>query len=257
MSQTVLSIKDLKKNYGKKVVLKNITIDIKEGERIAIVGPNGSGKTTFCEAIAGIIQYNSGNIEKAKNLVIGMQLQGTESPKKVKVWDLIRYYLDSFQLNMSDAELSEMFKKFAVNEVIDKDISALSGGQKQKVNILLSIINDPDLLILDELGNGLDIEIVDTIYNNLTNFLKDEKKTLILVSHNMEEIQNFSQRIFFINDGEIISIHNTKNVIKEYGNVREFVRAKFKEYKVDSYDVSDQKGIDENAEWVKDRKKRK
>ncbi|WP_338972809.1 ABC transporter ATP-binding protein [Spiroplasma endosymbiont of Panorpa germanica] len=257
MSQKILSVKDLKKSYGKKNVIKNITIDIMQGDRIAIVGPNGSGKTTFCELISGIIQSNSGTIEKNKNLVIGMQLQGTEAPKKIRVWDFIRYYIDSFQIKLNDVELDQIFKKFAVSEIMDKDISNLSGGQKQKVNILLSIINDPDLLILDELGNGLDIEIVDTIYNNLNQFLKDPLKTLILVSHNMEEIQNFSKRIIFINEGEIISIHDTKNVIKEYGNVREFVRTKFKEYKVDSYDISAQKGVDQNAEWVKDRKRGK
>ncbi|AHI53614.1 ABC transporter ATP-binding protein [Spiroplasma sabaudiense Ar-1343] len=253
MQEVILKVNNLKKAYGKKTVLNDVSLEIIKGDRIAIIGPNGCGKTTFCETIAGILNYQSGQIVKTDSLIIGMQLQGNIAPKNIKVWDFIKYYLDVYNIDWSNEVLEKEFQKFAITDVIDKDVSKLSGGQQQKVNIFLSILNNPDLLILDELATGLDIEIVDTIYENLDRFLLDKEKTLLLISHNMEEIQNFSDKILFMNGGEITSINNTVDVIKEYGSVKDFVKEKFKEYSIENYENNNIGGL-QNAKWAKDRK---
>lgn len=251
----VIKITNVSKKYKNNLVIKNLNLTIFNKARIGIVGPNGSGKTTLCEMIAQLRKPTSGKITLKENLRIGMQLQEAKYPKGMTGWDLVNYYLRTYKLNKSIKEIKRFLYFLDAEDIINKSISNLSGGQQQKINILLALIVDPDLLILDELATGLDLEVRERIYELLEKEIFTNKNlSLLIVSHNMNEIERFCKELIFMLDGEIISIHNIKKIIAEYDSVENFVKKQFKEYKIGIYDkVAVEKKLQEisNEKWAK------
>ncbi|MBE4703907.1 ABC transporter ATP-binding protein [Spiroplasma platyhelix] len=256
-----VKITNVSKKYKNNLVIKDLSLTISNKARIGIVGPNGSGKTTLCEMIAQLRRPTSGAITLKPNLKIGMQLQEGKYPKGMTGWDLVNYYLRSYKLKKSIKEIKKLLYFLDAETIINKPISTLSGGQQQKINILLALIVDPDLLILDELATGLDLEVRERIYELLENEIFTNKDlSVLIVSHNMNEIERFCKELIFMLNGEIISIHNVKKVIQEYGSVEHFVKEKFKAYKVGIYNkLAVAKNLEEvtanDEKWAKSWKK--
>lgn len=252
---------NVSKKYKNNLVIKDLNLTIRNKARIGIVGPNGSGKTTLCEMIAQLRTPTSGTITLKPNLKIGMQLQEAKYPKGMTAWDLVNYYLRSYKLKKSIKEIKKLLYFLDAETIINKPISTLSGGQQQKINILLALVVDPDLLILDELATGLDLEVRERIYELLENeVLTNKNLSVVIVSHNMNEIERFCKELIFMLNGEIISTHNVKKVIQEYGTVEQFVKDKFKAYKVGMYNKQAvAKKLDEvsanDEKWAKSWKK--
>lgn len=204
-SQFLVRLKNIKKDYGKKQVLRGIDLLIRKGDRIALVGGNGSGKTTLCEIIAGVKAFHAGKItysfsknELAYEFSINFQEQ--KWPSTLKVGELISFFSDVY----SKKKINNFFlkkKQFDINnKFIMKKISELSGGELQRFNLFISLFNNPQLFIGDEITSGLDI----TNRIKITQSIKQEKKmTLLLVTHNWEEIHHLCQRIIFLKDGLI------------------------------------------------------
>ncbi|MGL5268557.1 MAG: ABC transporter ATP-binding protein [Spiroplasma sp.] len=254
-----VKVTNISKRYKNNLVIKNINLTISNKARIGIVGPNGSGKTTLCEMIAQLRKPTSGTITLKENLRIGMQLQETKYPKGMTAWDLVNYYLRTYKLNKSIKEIKKFLYFLDAESIINKPISNLSGGQQQKINILLALIVDPDLLILDELTIGLDLDVRERIYELLEKEIFTNKElSLLIVSHNMNEIERFCKELIFMLNGEVISIHNVNNIVKEYDSVENFVKEKFKDYKIGIYDkAAVEKKLQEtsNEKWAKSWKK--
>lgn len=250
-----VKISNVSKKYKKKLVIKNLNLELTNKSRIGIVGPNGSGKTTLCEMIAQLRKPTSGTIILKENLKIGMQLQESKYPRGMTAWDLVNYYLRTYKLKKSIKEIQKLLYFLDVEDIINKPIANLSGGQQQKINILLALIVEPDLLILDELATGLDLEVRERIYELLEKeILTNKELSILIVSHNMNEIERFCNELIFMLNGEIISIHNIKNIVNEYGNVESFVKKQFKEYKIGIYNkTAIEKKMQEtsNEKWVK------
>ncbi len=233
----VVKITNVTKKYKNNLVIKNLNLTIPNHARIAIVGPNGSGKTTLCEMIAQLRVPSSGEIILKENLKIGMQIQEAKYPRGMTAWDLVNYYLKTYRLTTSVADIQKLLYFLDAETIIEKPISNLSGGQQQKINILLALIIQPDLLILDELATGLDLEAKERIYQLLEKeILKRKDLSLLIVSHNMNEIEKFCQQLIFMLNGEIIGIFEIKDIIKQYHSVEAFVTEKFKAYKIGMYD---------------------
>lgn len=254
-----VEIINVTKNYSNNEVIKNVSLNIAIGARIGIVGPNGTGKTTLCEMISQLRPPTTGTINIKSDLKIGMQLQETKFPRGLTGWDMAQYYLRAYRLNKSIEDIQKLLYYLDVEAFINKPIITLSGGQQQKINILLALIVEPDLLILDELATGLDLEVRERIYELLEKevFIKSNLSVLI-VSHNMQEIERFCQQIIFMFAGTIISINDVKKVVKEYGSVEEYVKTKFKEYKIGMYDseaLLKRLGSENNEKWAKSWKK--
>lgn len=254
-----VEIISVSKNYGKTIVIKDISLDIPIGARIGIVGPNGTGKTTLCEMISQLRKPTSGIINIKDNLKIGMQLQETKYPRGISGWDMAQFYLRAYRLNKSIQDIQKLLYYLDAEEFINKPIIELSGGQQQKINILLALIVEPQLLILDELATGLDLEVRQRIYELLEKeiFIKPDLSVLI-VSHNMQEIERFCQQVIFMFEGVITSINDVKTIVKEYGSIEEYVKTKFKEYKIGMYDTEElakRLGGGSNEKWAKSWKK--
>lgn len=218
----LIELKKVSKIYKNKVALNEIDFMIKSGDRIGIIGANGSGKSTMSEIIGGIRQPTSGEVVRQNNLVIGLQFQDSKYPIGISVMDMIKYYLHTFSIEMSESQLKDLLRTYQISGFENKFIESLSGGQQQRLNILLSVIHDPDLVILDEVSTGLDIEVRAQIFDFLRENIVKKKKAMILVTHMMSEIEDFCEKFIYIHNGDIKETGKVKDLIKKYGSVHNY-----------------------------------
>ncbi len=204
----MIEINKLHKKFGKLIVLDGLDLEIKKGGIFAVLGPNGSGKTTLIKSILGMVIPNAGEIKIGGNSVL-------------KQWDYrnqINYLpqIANFPANLSVNELLSMVKNlrpkeandkdlievFGLKPFLDKKLGNLSGGTKQKVNIVLTFMFDSDLIILDEPTTGLDpISLI-----HLKEIIQKEKekgKTLLVTTHIMSLVEEIADEIVFLLDGKI------------------------------------------------------
>ncbi len=225
MNNYLIEIKDLNKKIKKIPIINNINLKILKGERLAIIGANGSGKTTLIELICGITKPSSGkicinsNVERIKR--IGLQFQEGYWPAGVTPKAIIKYYVGKNNLN-SD-KINQLIKIFGIKNFYNKYLNNLSGGERQRFNAMLAIINDPEILILDELITGLDLKMQMKLINFFKNFLTNTQKTLLLISHIPEEVEKLCDRFILLENGTIINNLKVKDVINQYGSIRLFM----------------------------------
>ncbi len=204
----MVNIHNLYKKFGANVVLNGIDLDIHQGGIIAILGPNGSGKTTLIKSILGMVIPNKGTVQ-----VLGQNIRKNSDyrkdidylpqianfPNNLKVKELITMIKDLRGNGDKDKELITLFK---LEPFLNKKLGNLSGGTKQKVNIVLTFMFDSPLIILDEPTSGLDpISLI-----GLKQLIQDEKnkgKTILLTSHIMSFVEEVSDEIVFLLEGEI------------------------------------------------------
>ncbi len=219
----LLKIKNIKKSYGKVEVLKGITFNVMPKERIAIVGANGAGKSTLSEIIAKIKEPSSGKIEysfgQTKTEIsskIGIQFQDSSYPDFYKVNDLVKFIVEASEINISKSELDELYKTFDLYDLRKEVAKGLSGGQQQRLNILLAIVNNPKLLILDEVGTGLDVESRTKIKSYIKSYIKEHDASILLVSHNADEVIELVDRVIVIHNGEVFEDRKLDEIISEW-----------------------------------------
>ncbi len=224
--RTFIEIKGLKKSFGrkgnKKEVHKDITLKVYEGETLAIIGANGSGKTVLMETIVGVRKQDEGKIifdfGKGKDPFeeIGMQFQDSDANSKLKPKEMIEFIRKMYESKVDKDQLNEMIKIFGVEEFVDRKIKKLSGGQRQRLNLLLATMHNPKLMILDEFITGLDIISVHNILDYIKKMKEDNNSTMIIISHQPSEIKKLSDRILVLKDGEIKSEYLTKDIEEKY-----------------------------------------
>ena len=219
----MVSIQDLHKKFGKNEVLKGVDLTIKDGGIFAVLGPNGSGKTTLIKAVLGMVIPNKGTIEVFGNNIkknseyrhkIDYLPQIANFPSNLKVKELIKMIKDLRKNTNEDLRLIELFK---LEPFLDKKLGNLSGGTKQKVNLVLTFMFDSPIIILDEPTSGLDpISLI-----RLKNLIQAEKakgKTILITSHIMSFVEEVSDEIVFILEGKIYfkgTISNLKTKTKQ------------------------------------------
>lgn len=229
----VIEVKNLYKSFGngenKKVVLNNINLDIYEGENIALLGGNGAGKTTLVEILAGLNKPSSGKInylfgfKKSFQEKIGIQFQDSSYPPAISVKEVIKFMINIYGSKMNKDELNALIKIFGIDEYYKKRASKLSGGQQQRLNVLLALIHKPHIIFLDELSTGLDISIRTRIKNFIQEYSIENNMLIILVSHDMGEVQQLCQRIIFLKNGQIVVNDLIKNLVKKNETLESYV----------------------------------
>ncbi len=204
----MIKIEKLNKKFGKLVVLNNLDLEINTGGVFAILGPNGSGKTTLIKSILGMVIPNSGQIyyegksilkkwEYRKNINYLPQI--ANFPANLSVNELIKMVKNLRAENTNEQELIELF---GLTPFLKQKLGNLSGGTKQKVNIVLTFMFDNDLIILDEPTTGLD-PIALLILKDLINKARKDGKTILITSHIMSFVEEISDEIVFLLDGKI------------------------------------------------------
>ena len=222
----MIILQDISKSYGKNQVLKNINLKIPHSQSLAILGANGSGKTTLVEIISQVLKPTSGKVlffddGKKINPKIGVQFQDGYWPVGTRIFDLIKFYKNkNYFKTVEDKKLIDVFE---LNDILKKDISLLSGGQRQRFNCFLSILNDPEILILDELVTGLDLKMQIKLVNFIKNWKIEKKINLLIVSHNPEEVELLCDRVVILKNGDIYQDETINEIIKKYGSLRKMM----------------------------------
>lgn len=215
----MVTVNNLYKNFKNNQVLKGVDLNIEEGKTTAILGPNGSGKTTLVKIILGMVLPNKGEVLfNEKNIKnswsyrkeIDYLPQIADFPANIKVQELINMIKDLRNKPARDLELIEYFN---LGNYLNESLGNLSGGYKQKVNLLLTFMFDSPFIILDEPTSGLDpISLI-----RLKDFIKEEQangKTIILTSHVMNFVEEVASHIIFILDGKVY-FNGTLTSLKE------------------------------------------
>lgn len=228
---SVLEVRDIHRNYGKKEVLKGVTFQIDSSEIVGLIGKNGSGKSTLFKVITGILKQKSGTVKildqevSSKNRKIFQQV-GCLIEQVSLYPHLTGYEHIQIVAKLTDTKIDEhvetLISTLKMNSYIHNKTKTYSQGMKQRLGILLAVLNKPKLLLLDEPLNGLDPEGVYEIRTFLLNICHQEGMSLLISSHILSEMQIFCDRFLFLKDG-VISKDLTKSDLKNSNLEQEFI----------------------------------
>ena len=228
---SVLEVRDIHKNYGKKEVLKGVTFQIDSSEIVGLIGKNGAGKSTLFKVITGILKQKSGTVKildqevSSKNRKIFQQV-GCLIEQVSLYPHLTGYEHIQIVAKLTDTKIDEhvemLISTLKMNSYIHNKTKTYSQGMKQRLGILLAVLNKPKLLLLDEPLNGLDPEGVYEIRTFLLNICHQEGMSLLISSHILSEMQIFCDRFLFLKDG-VISKDLTKSDLKNSNLEQEFI----------------------------------
>ncbi len=225
--QSSIKVTNLKKSYGTKEAVKNINFEIKENEIVGLLGPNGSGKTTTIGMILGLLKPTSGEV-----LINGLKIENNpikilqkinfispyiELPKKLTVKQNLIVYGKLYSVKKLDEKIDYLVSKLRLENLLGRVTGELSSGQKNRISLAKAIINDPNVLLLDEPTASLDPEIGDFVRTFLENYKKEKKVSILLASHNMDEVTRLCSSIMMMKSGTIIDQGKPNDLIKKHG----------------------------------------
>ena len=205
-----IEVKQLKKSYGTKTVLKGLSFEVKQGETFALLGVNGAGKTTTLECIEGLRGYDSGQINVHGK--VGIQLQSSSLPAQIQPMEAIRLFAKWNKVEID----TNMLHALGVDALGKKQYEKMSTGQKRRLHLALALLNNPDIVFLDEPTAGLDIEGRIALHEEICK-LKAQGRTIILASHDMAEVESLCDRVAILKDGEIAFIGTPEELVARIG----------------------------------------
>ncbi|WDV48105.1 ABC transporter ATP-binding protein [Clostridiaceae bacterium M8S5] len=205
-----IRVEDLKKSYNSHIVLKGLNFNVNKGEIFALLGVNGTGKTTTLECIEGLRKYDSGNI--VVNGKMGIQLQSTSLPEHMKAMEAVRLFAKWNKVEINH----EMLDSLGVKELAKKQYLEMSTGQKRRLHLALALVRDPEIVFLDEPTSGLDVEGRKFLHQEIRK-LKERGKTIIMASHDMVEVESLCDRIAILKDGDIAFIGTAEELTTKIG----------------------------------------
>ena len=215
----LLEIENIKKNYhtlnGEIEALKDVSLEVKEGSFVSIVGTSGCGKSTLLNIIAGLEDKTSGNIKFKKDIKIGYMLQEDALLPWLTVLDNALLGL-KITNNLEDIDyVKYLLKTYGLEKFMDKYPKELSGGMKQRVALIRTLATKPDLLLLDEPFSALDYQSRLKVSNDVYNIIKKEKKTAIMITHDIAEAISLSEEVFLLSKSPAILKKHYDIVMKE------------------------------------------
>ena len=217
----VIEVNNLSKSYGNRIVVNNLNLTVKKGEVFGLLGPNGAGKSTTIDCILGLKSFSNGSvrvlgmdpIKERKRLFerVGVQLQSSSYQGNIRVGEVCE---EITALYRGPADYRDLLIQFNLDQYHRQPVAKLSGGEKQKLSVLLALIPQPEVLFLDELTTGLDTEARRAVWEILTD-LKEKGLTLFLTSHYMDEVEVLCDRICIINRGHTLVTSTVPELIQK------------------------------------------
>ena len=220
----MFNVIEIKKSFKNKEVLKGVSFTVEEGDKVALLGNNGAGKSTLLKIIAGQLQANAGSIETTLDFQteIGMMPQGDILIDDLKVGDLV--LLKCYMNQLKDIDIDALLKMVELEDFKNQYVLGLSGGQKRRLSLLLTILNEPRLIFLDEPTTGMDLESVD----NFWNLLEEQKFTSVVVTHDFNQIDHFFTKVLILKDGRIAAQESVEEIHRKGQTIEQFYREQVK-----------------------------
>ena len=225
--KNLVEVKNLKKNYGSKEAVRDISFEIKENVILGLLGPNGSGKTTTIGMMLGLLKPSNGEI-----LIDGKKIEENrietlqkinfispyiELPKKLTVKQNLVVYCKLYNVLEIKGRIEYLIEELRLNDLLNRVTGELSSGQKNRVSLAKALINNPTVLFLDEPTASLDPEIGDFVRTFLENYKREKKISVLLASHNMNEVTRLCSSVLMMKDGVIIDKGKPKELIAKHG----------------------------------------
>ncbi len=223
----MIEVKNLQKRFETVEAVKKINFEIKQNQTLALLGPNGCGKTTTIGMLLGLITPTSGQIfinEKELNYknhqfldVMNFASPYVELPKKLTVLENLKVYGRMYLINNLKDKIEQLVEDLNLKSFLNKKTGELSSGQKNRVSLAKSLINNPKILLLDEPTASLDPDTGDYIRSYLEKYKIDNKISILLASHNMDEVMRLSDYVLMMKEGQIIDQGTATNLINKHG----------------------------------------
>lgn len=233
---SIISIKNIHKSYGDYQVIKDLSLDIYEGEVIGLLGPNGAGKTTLLSILSTLLPPDEGegvicghNLLKEPHeikKVVSVVPQDLALYPTLTAYDNLSFYADLYGLKGSrkKSQITKALQLAQLEDWANKRVESFSGGMKRRINLVIGLLNDPKVVFLDEPTVGIDPQSRNHIFSCIRHLVDDRGVTVIYTTHYMEEAETLCDRVAIYDKGEILDVDTPKNLIKKYGeNEVEFV----------------------------------
>ena len=229
MNKLSIEISNLNKRYNNIQAVKNINFKINKGSIVGLLGPNGCGKTTTIGMMLGLIKPTSGtvfinglNIENENNRTkilekVNFISPYVELPKKLTVEENLKVYGKLYGVNNLQDKISDLMKQLNLFEFKKRKTGELSSGQKNRVSLAKALINEPEILLLDEPTASLDPDVGDYIRTYIESFASKKGTTILLASHNMNEVERLCNEVMMMKNGNIIDKGTCNSLINKHG----------------------------------------
>ena len=227
MNKEIITINNLAKSFKNILAVKNISFKIYKGTIIGLLGPNGCGKSTTMGMMLGLIKPSAGtviingqNIEYNRTKLLEKMnfiSPYIELPKKLSVEENLKVYGRLYGVENLNDKISDLMEKLNLTEFRKRKTGELSSGQKNRVSLAKALINDPEILLLDEPTASLDPDVGDYVRSFIENYASTKGSTILLASHNMNEVERLCSEVMMMKNGEIIDRGKSKDLIKKHG----------------------------------------
>ncbi len=224
-----IEISNLYKSYKNFEAVKNLSFKINSGSIVGLLGPNGCGKTTTLGMILGLIQPSKGNVfingkdvENEKNRIKVLEKMNfispyVELPKKLTVKENLIVYGKMYEVENLQNRIENLIDELNLGNFENRKTGELSSGQKNRVSLAKSLINNPEILLLDEPTASLDPDTGDYIRGYIEKYAVNNKTTILLASHNMNEVERLCSKVMMMKNGEIIDSGTCNELVKKHG----------------------------------------
>ena len=223
-----IQVKNLTKKFKNSIAVDKINFHIEQNKTVGLLGPNGCGKTTSIGMMLGLIKPSEGeiiidnkNLEKTDRVSILSRMNFAspyvELPKRLTVKQNLEVYGRLYGVKNLRTKINEISKELDIKNFLEKKTGELSSGQKNRVTLAKSLINDPEILFLDEPTASLDPDIGDYVRSYIESYKSKNKITILLASHNMTEVERLCDSIIMMKNGKIIDEGTCEEIIKKHG----------------------------------------
>jgi len=229
VNNTIIEVNNLVKQFKNSLAVNNLSFKINKGTIIGLLGPNGCGKTTTMGMMLGLIKPTSGtvfingqNIENEKNRTNILEKMNfispyIELPKKLTVEENLKVYGRMYGVNDLQDRISDLMKQLNLFDFKKRKTGELSSGQKNRVSLAKALINDPEILLLDEPTASLDPDVGDYIRSYIEDYASNKGATILLASHNMNEVERLCHEVMMMKNGEIIDKGKCGDLVNKHG----------------------------------------
>jgi ABC-2 type transport system ATP-binding protein len=224
--EPLIAAQDLCKNYGGTKALDGLTMTLNAGEIVGLLGPNGAGKTTAIHIILGLLSASGGDIRVfglspiAQRHEIAGRLNFSSAyvqlPSNLKVMENLEIFAKLYHVARPRRKIGELLDLFEISHLKNRLTGALSSGEKTRVNLAKCLLNGPELLLLDEPTASLDPEMADTVRKILKRIQRETNTGILYTSHNMPEVEEICDRIYFIHEGRLIASGTPREVLNTF-----------------------------------------